>query len=82
MTKLTSSLDISCSRGHFEGLCHACQLGRHTCLTFTTSSRDVQAFDLIHCVLWTSLALSLFGYKYYLVIFDDFLTFSGLFSFG
>jgi hypothetical protein len=50
MTKITSSLDLSCSRGHFEGLCHACQLGRHTRLPFTTSSsRAEQAFDLVHC---------------------------------
>jgi hypothetical protein len=34
MTKITSSLDPSCSRGHFEGLYHACQLGRHTCRCF------------------------------------------------
>jgi hypothetical protein len=38
MTKLSSSLDSSCSRGRFEGLCHACQLDRHTHLPFTTSS--------------------------------------------
>jgi hypothetical protein len=73
MTKITSSLDPSCSRGHFEGLCHACQLGRHTRLPFTTSSsRAEQAFDLVHCDLWTSPVLSLSGYKYYLVILDDF----------
>jgi hypothetical protein len=71
MTKITSSLDLSCSRGHFEGLCHACQLGRHTCLPFTTSQAE-QAFDLVHCDLWTSPVLSLSGYKYYLVILDDF----------
>ena len=51
MTKITSSLDPSCSRGHFEGLCHACQLDRHTHLPFTTSSRAKQAFDLVHCDL-------------------------------
>jgi transposase InsO family protein len=73
MTKIPSSLDSSCSRGHFEGLCHACQLGRHTRLPFTTSySRAEQAFDLVHCDLWTSPVLSLSGYKYYLVILDDF----------
>jgi hypothetical protein len=38
MTKLSSTLDSSCNGGHFEGLCHACQLGRHTRLPFTTSS--------------------------------------------
>jgi hypothetical protein len=73
MAKLTSSLDPSCSRGHFEGLRHACQLGRHTRLPFITSfSRAEQAFDLVHFDLWTSPVLSLSGYKYYLVILDDF----------
>jgi hypothetical protein len=38
MTKLTSNSDISCSGRHFEGLCHACQLGRHTCIPFASSS--------------------------------------------
>jgi hypothetical protein len=71
ITKFTSSLDISCSRGHFEALCHACQLGRHTRFTFTTS-RVEQAFDLVHCDIWTSPVLSLSGYKYYSVILDDF----------
>jgi hypothetical protein len=80
MTKITSSLDPSCSRGHFEGLCHACQLGRHTRLPFTTSSsRAEQAFDLVHCDLWTSPVLSLSGYKYYLVIWMTFPIFFGLF---
>jgi hypothetical protein len=39
-----------------------CQLVRHTCLPFATSSRAEQAFDLIHCGLWTSSVLSLSGY--------------------
>jgi hypothetical protein len=83
MTKLSSTLD-SCNRGHFEGLCHACQLDRHTRLPFTTSSsRAEQAFDLVHCDLWTSpIILSLSGYKYYLVILDDFSHFYGLFLFA
>jgi hypothetical protein len=83
MTNITSSLDISCSRGHFEGLCHACQLDRHTRLPFTiSSSRAEQAFDLVHCDIWTSPVLSLSGYKYYFVIWMIFLTFFGLFRFG
>jgi hypothetical protein len=81
MTKLTGSLDPSYSRGHFEGLCHACQLGRQTRLPFTTS-RAERAFDLVHCDLWTSLVLGLSGYKYYLVILNDFPIFFGLFLFG
>jgi hypothetical protein len=36
------------------------------------SSRTEQAFDLVHCDLWTSPVLSLSGYKFYLVILDDF----------
>jgi hypothetical protein len=71
MIKLTSSLDLPCSMENFEGLCHACQLGRHTRFPFTTS-RDEQAFDLVHCDLWTYHVLSLSGYKYYLVILDEF----------
>jgi hypothetical protein len=74
MTKLISSLDLSCSMGHFEGLCHACQLGRHTRLPFTTS-RARQAFDLVHSDPWTSHVLNLSGYNYYLVILDDFSNF-------
>jgi hypothetical protein len=38
----------------------------------TSTSRAVQAFDLVHCDLWTSPVLSLSGYKYYLVILDDY----------
>jgi hypothetical protein len=38
----------------------------------SSTSRAAQAFDLVHCDLWTSLVLSLSGYKYYLVILDDF----------
>jgi hypothetical protein len=64
MTKLSNSLDSSCSRRHFEGLRHAYHLDRHTRLPFTiSSSRAEQAFDLVHCDLWTSPVLSLSGYN-------------------
>jgi hypothetical protein len=49
MTNLTNSLDLSCSRRYFEGLCHACQLGRHARLSFATPSRVERAFDLVRC---------------------------------
>jgi hypothetical protein len=53
-------------------LCHTCQLGRHTRTPFVSSaSRVDNNFDLIHCDLWTSLIVSIFGCKYYLVILDD-----------
>ena len=38
-----------------------------------------RAFDLVHCDLWTSPVLSLSGYKYYLVVVDDFLHYSSTF---
>uniref|UniRef100_A0A8R7PP50 GAG-pre-integrase domain-containing protein n=1 Tax=Triticum urartu TaxID=4572 RepID=A0A8R7PP50_TRIUA len=52
---------------------HACQLGKHVRLPFTSStSHCVEPFQLVHCDLWTSPVLSNSGFKYYLVIVDDF----------
>jgi hypothetical protein len=73
MFQLSSRSDISCSQDSSEHLCHACQLGCRSSLPFSTSmSRAAQAFDLVHCDLWTSRVFSLSGYKYYLVILDDY----------
>jgi hypothetical protein len=71
--KLSSSTFVSGCRGSFEHLYHACQLGRHVRLPFpTSSSRAAGTFDLIHCDVWTSPVISISGYKYYLLILDDF----------
>jgi hypothetical protein len=44
--------------------CHACQLGKHATLLFPSSaSRTTKPFDLV---------ISVLGFKYYLVILDDF----------
>ena len=62
LTQLSHSSDILCPRAHDEHLCHACQLGRHVCLPFySSSSRATRVFDLIHCDLWTSPVLSISG---------------------
>jgi hypothetical protein len=54
-------------------LCHSCQLGRYVRLPFSSSTtRTTRPFELIHCDLWTSPVLSTFGFKYFLVILDDF----------
>ena len=54
-------------------LCHACQLGRHVRLPFSSSTTNThRLFELIHCDLWTSHVASVSGYKYFLVILDDF----------
>lgn len=72
LSKLISSGVISFNKDDSHHLCHACQLGRHTRLPFSTStSRATKIFDLIHCDLWTSPIVSVSGYKYYLVILDD-----------
>jgi hypothetical protein len=73
MSKLSSSTSVSGCRGSFEHLRHACQLGCHVRLPFpTSSSRAADIFDLIHCDVWTSPVISISGYKYYLLILDDF----------
>jgi hypothetical protein len=70
LSKLASS--VSYSIDDCSDLCHACQLGRHVRLPFpVSSSRVSNKFDLIHCDLWTSPAVSVSCYKYYLVILDD-----------
>lgn len=69
--KVASVLPV-CSTDGGSSLYHACQLGRHVHLPFSTlSSRAMNKFDLIHSGLWTSLIVSVSGFKYYLVILDD-----------
>jgi transposase InsO family protein len=73
LMQLTRSATIPCTRFPAEHLCHACQLGRHVRLPFSSSSSHAtHAFDLVHYDLWTSAITSMSGYKYYLVVLDDF----------
>jgi len=72
LSKLAISSVIKCNATTIDGLCHACQLGRHIRLPFhASSSRATHNFQLIHCDLWTSPVVSVSGHKYYLVILDD-----------
>jgi hypothetical protein len=67
-----STLVPSYNKSELDTLCHACQLSRHTRHPFhASSSHAIKNFDLIHCDLWTSLILSISGYKYYLILLDD-----------
>jgi hypothetical protein len=71
LSKLSHDSSVICSR-HTHNLCHACQLGCHTRMPFASSnSCAYNNFDIIHCDMWTSLIVSIFDYKYYLVILDD-----------
>ena len=80
LAQLSRSADLPCTRAPDEHLCHACQLGRHVRLPFSTSSSHAdRMFDLVHCDLWTSPVLSISAYKYYLVVVDDFSHYSWTF---
>jgi hypothetical protein len=69
--KLSSDSSVICSK-RIHDFCHACQLGRHTRMPFTSStSRTYNIFDLIHCDMWTSPIVTVSGHKYCLVIIDD-----------
>jgi hypothetical protein len=71
LSSLSRSSFISCTSTN--DFCHTCQLGKHTRLSFSSSSsRAEKAFDLLHLDLWTSPVISLSGSKYYLAILDDF----------
>jgi hypothetical protein len=74
LSHLARSSVISCNKDTTtSNLCHACQLGRHVRLPFPHSqSRASRPFDLVHCDLWTSPLSSVSGFKYYLVILDDY----------
>jgi hypothetical protein len=71
LSKLSSDSSVICSR-RTHNFCHACQLGRYTRMHFASSTSHADnIFDLIHCDLWNSPIVSVFGHKYYLVIIDD-----------
>jgi hypothetical protein len=73
---------LSCNKSStsHSSLCESCQLGRHTRLPFPSSTSHTTApFQLIHCDSWTSPIVSFSGYKYYLVVLDDFTHYSWTF---
>jgi hypothetical protein len=73
ISKLSSTTAIQCNKSHSDTLCHACQLGHNTRMPFhSSSSHTDRPSELIHCDLWTLPILSISGYKYYLVVLDDF----------
>jgi hypothetical protein len=77
LSSLSRSSFISCT----HDFCHACQLGKHTRLPFSSSSsRAEKTFDLLHLDLWTSPGVSVSGSKYYSVILDDFTHYLWTFS--
>ena len=78
---LLSDFSIPCTKdSHNSTLCESCQQGKHVRLPFSSSSSfSTFPFELLHCDLWTSPTLSISGFKYYLVILDDFTHFTWTF---
>jgi hypothetical protein len=74
LSHLARAFSIPCNQySSSESICHACQLGKHVRLPFDIStSRATTPFELLHCDIWTSPLPSFSGYKYYLVVLDDF----------
>jgi hypothetical protein len=72
LSTMSRSSFISCTSTTHD-FYHACQLGKHTRLSFSSSSnRAEKTFDLLHLDLWTSPVISVSSSKYYLVILNDF----------
>jgi hypothetical protein len=71
---------IQCNKAA-RRICHACQLDKHARLPFASSvSSTLAPFELLHCDILTSPVLSISGYKFYLVIVDDFTHYCWIFS--
>jgi hypothetical protein len=71
LSKLSNDYSVICSRRTLV-FYHACQLDHHTRMPFVSSNSCADnKFDLIHCDMWTSPIISIFGYKYYLIVLDD-----------
>jgi len=69
---LSRSIGFTCTKSS-PHTCHACQIGKHVRLPFHESSNVSSfPFQLLHCDVWTSPIISNSGYKFYLVILDDF----------
>ncbi|KAI3760479.1 hypothetical protein L1987_50874 [Smallanthus sonchifolius] len=73
MEFLSSKHFISLNKIKFPFVCQSCQLSKHKRLPFSDSTtRTLLPFAMLHCDLWTSPILSHAGYKYYMVLIDDF----------
>jgi transposase InsO family protein len=75
LQQVLRSFDFVCSKESHS--CHACRLDKNVRLPFHESN-NVAAFPfhIIHCDVWTSPVVSNSGFKYYLVVSDDFTHFT------
>jgi histone deacetylase 1/2 len=79
LQQVLQQFDFLCNKFEHHS-CHSCRVGKSVHLPFNSSkSITYFPFQLIHADLWTSHVLSFSGYKYYLVLIDDFTHFTWTF---
>ncbi|GJX78848.1 ribonuclease H-like domain-containing protein [Tanacetum coccineum] len=70
---LISRQFISCNKEKSHHICHACQLGKHVRLLFSSSNSVVTCcFAIVHSDIWTSPIASSGGFKYYVLFLDHY----------
>lgn len=70
---LSRNFIIPCNKHQTLSICHSCQIANSQHLPFYDSpSYTFAPFDIIHCDLWTSPSLSNTGFKYYMVLMDNY----------
>ncbi|KAL9995335.1 putative RNA-directed DNA polymerase [Helianthus debilis subsp. tardiflorus] len=76
---LASNKFIACNKTSCV-FCNSCQLAKHKRLPFVLSnSTTILPFGIVHCDLWTSPIVSNTGYKYYMILIDDYTNYTWLF---
>jgi hypothetical protein len=72
LRQIMQGFSFSCNKTESHS-CEACRLGKHVRLPFRSSSIVASfSFQLIHSDVWTSPIPSNSGFRYYLVILDDY----------
>ncbi|GKC88073.1 ribonuclease H-like domain-containing protein [Tanacetum coccineum] len=73
LRSLVSRDFISCNKEKSPHICHACQLGKHVRLPFSSSNYVVtRSFEIVHSDIWTSPIVSTGGFKYYVLFLDHY----------
>jgi hypothetical protein len=70
--RILSTFDFMCCKSETHA-CSTCGMGKHVRLPFSDSINvSLFPFRLIHCDVWTSPIVSNSGFKFYLIVLDDF----------
>ncbi|GJW68234.1 ribonuclease H-like domain-containing protein [Tanacetum coccineum] len=73
LRSLVSRQFISCNKDKSQHVCHACHLGKHVQLPFSSSNSIVScSFEIVHSDIWTSPIVSSGGFKYYVLFLDHY----------